>query len=291
MLTSSVEVLWTARYDYQPAWKLERHKHVYFQIIYFLKGSGRFLLNDREQAISPGDLFLIRPHQYHGLTVSSVIKTLDIKFVVKDARLHKSLLGAATLFSAGDPNIPHLFERIRQEGERKAPLFRELCGTYLLQILILLLRQDCRQSERAENPAGVSEDDLTDGLSKRVVKYLHEHYTEEICLSRVARLLGVTDRRIRQKFQEHVGTPPLRYLLQYRVEKAKELISYSEYALKEIAERVGFKNIHHFTRVFSEIAGVSPGAWRQQYCEGIRKDVCIAPRFSNINRTIKDPPR
>jgi AraC-like DNA-binding protein len=63
----------------------------------------------------------------------------------------------------------------------------------------------------------------------------------------------------------------MRYLLECRIEQAKELISYSDYALKEIAERVGFKNIHHFTRVFSEITGVSPGLWRQQTVRAFAK--------------------
>src|SRR5437870_9412540 len=117
MLTSSVEVLWTARYDYQPSWKLEPHEHDYFQIIYFLSGNGSFLLDGREQPIAHGDLFLLKPQQLHGLTVASVIKTLDLKFVVKDAHLQRTLLRAVSYFPDCDPAITHLFERIRQEGE------------------------------------------------------------------------------------------------------------------------------------------------------------------------------
>jgi hypothetical protein len=142
MLTSSVEVLWTARYDYQPAWKLEPHEHDYYQIIYFLSGSGIFLLDRAERPISHGDLFLLRPQQRDGLTVASVIKSLDIKFVVKDAQLHRTLLKTASYVPKCEPAITHLFERIRQEGERKGALFRELCGAYLLELLILLLRHE-----------------------------------------------------------------------------------------------------------------------------------------------------
>jgi AraC-like DNA-binding protein len=70
------------------------------------------------------------------------------------------------------------------------------------------------------------------------------------------------------------------------VARAKELIEYSDYALKEIAEAVGFKTVHHFTRTFTATEGLSPGAWRRKYLEGIRKDVCINPSFSNMNWTI-----
>ena len=78
----------------------------------------------------------------------------------------------------------------------------------------------------------------------------------------------------------------MRYLTQYRVRKAMELIQYSDYALKDVAGLVGFKTIHHFTRVFHEIAGTTPGAWRRKYQAGICKDVVIDPHFSNTNRTI-----
>ncbi len=287
MLTSSVEVLWTARYDYQPSWKLEPHEHDYFQIIYFLSGNGSFLLDNREQPIAHGELFLLKPQQRHGLTVASVVKTLDIKFIAKDAHLQHTLLRAASQFAVNDPAIPHLFERIRQEGEGRGPLFRELCGAYLLELLILLLRHE-RRPARALQLVRLPPGGPADACSKRVVEFIQQHYAEDVHLPEIARALGLSDRRIRQKFQESVGLPPMRYLLQCRVEHAQELISYSDYALKEIAELTGFKSIHHFTRVFSEIAGVAPGVWRQQNRQGIRKDVYINPHFSNTIWTVTD---
>ncbi|HLQ51011.1 MAG TPA: helix-turn-helix domain-containing protein, partial [Terriglobales bacterium] len=102
----------------------------------------------------------------------------------------------------------------------------------------------------------------------------------------IANSLGLSNRSVHRHFKETMGMPPMRYLLQYRVEKAKDLIRYSDYALKEIAELTGFKTIHHFTRVFSEIAGVPPAAWRRKYCQGICKDVCIDPHFSNVVMTV-----
>jgi transcriptional regulator GlxA family with amidase domain len=104
-------------------------------------------------------------------------------------------------------------------------------------------------------------------------------------LPRIADTLQRSDRHIRQHFEECLGMPPMRYLLQYRIKRAEELIRYSDYALKEVAELVGFKTIHHFTRVFREVAGESPAAWRRKYRAGICKDVCIQPHFSNVNRT------
>jgi len=114
MLTASVDVLWTARYDYKHNWKLVPHEHNYFQMIYFLAGSGHLFLKDREYAIRPGDLFLIKPHNKHGLAPYSQLKTLDLKFRVYDAGLRQSLLKAT--------------ERITEKGATLATLFEHPLG-------------------------------------------------------------------------------------------------------------------------------------------------------------------
>ncbi|MGH9354105.1 MAG: helix-turn-helix domain-containing protein [Terriglobia bacterium] len=283
MLTSLLEVLWTARFDYQPHWKLERHRHKYFQMIYFLSGSGRFFLDDREYPISHDTVFLIKPQQIHGLNAGSTVKTLDIKFMVNEPPLRRSLMQAHSFIEEKDSLIPHLFERIRWEGERKGFLFRELCRTYLIQMLILYLREDrgrlAKETHVVDERQELLENDL---VSRKAIEFVKAHYAEDLSLEQLARHVGVSDRHLRHRFKESVGFSPMRYLACYRIDAAKNLISYSNYALKVVAELVGFKNVHHFTRVFREVTGESPGAWRRRYLDGICKDVCIDPHFSNV---------
>ncbi|MDE3181506.1 MAG: helix-turn-helix transcriptional regulator [Acidobacteriota bacterium] len=283
MLTPLIEVLWTARYDYQPHWKLERHRHKFFQMIYFLGGAGSFFLDGQEHPISQETLFLIKPHRVHGLAASTAVKTFDVKFTVSDAGLKRWLMEAHDFVVEKDSPIPQLFEKIRREGECKEPWFSELCQTYLLQILFLYLRQS-HGTSRHDVPTSAEREALpvNDVVSRRAIKFLKAHYAEDLSLQDLARLLGVSDRHLRQRFRESVGIAPIRYLVNYRVEMAKGLISNSHYALKVVAELVGFKNIHHFSRVFRSATGESPAAWRRRYLDGICKDVCIDPRFSNI---------
>jgi AraC-like DNA-binding protein len=286
-LSSSVQVLWTARYDYQPHWKLQKHKHDYFQMIYFLQGTGRFFLQEHSYNLTKPVLFLIKPNQYHALNAMDHLKTLDVKFQVKDKLLRQSLLRSPSFVTEEDAEISHLFERIRWEGEHKLPLFRELCGSYLFQILILYLR-GCGRPAQKDDVTGEQKNDqlVTDTVSRQVLDMIKSHRAQELDLQQIANSLGLSNRSVHRHFKETMGMPPMRYLLQYRVEKAKDLIRYSDYALKEIAELTGFKTIHHFTRVFREITGVPPAAWRRKYCQGICKDVCIDPHFSNVVMTV-----
>ena len=287
MLTSSVEVLWTARYDYKRHWTLVRHKHDYFQMIYFLSGAGSLFLDSREYSIREGDLFLIKPHRNHGLVPSSPVKTLDLKFVVNDFAVRRSLLEASDMIAEKDGSVAGLFEHIRGEGERMGYLYRDACNLFLQQILIHYLREDRREVDAGA--AELAEDERAgDDIVRSALEFMKGHYAEDLCLPQIAGKVQRSTRHIRQRFEDCLGVPPMRYLLQYRVKKAKELVQYSDYSLKEIAELVGFKTIHHFTRVFREIVGESPGAWRRKYRSGICKDVCIHPQFSNVNWTIPE---
>jgi AraC-like DNA-binding protein len=288
MLTSAVDVLWTARYDYRCHWKLVPHEHDYFQMIYFLGGTGHLILEEREYSIQQGDLFLIKPRRNHGLAPLSSVKTLDLKFTVNDSSLRECLLDASDMIREKDAMLATLFEHIRWEGEHMSYLYRESCNVSLLQILIHYLRQGAEQADAGL--AELTDEELppNDDIVRRALEFIKSHYAEDLDLRRIADSVQRSDRHIRQHFEDCLSIPPMRYLLQYRVKKAKMLIQYSDYGLKEIAELVGFKTIHHFTRVFRDIAGDSPGAWRRKYRAGICKDVCIEPQFSNVNWTFPD---
>ena len=64
-------------------------------------------------------------------------------------------------------------------------------------------------------------------------------------------------------FRQSMGVAPHRWLLNRRVELAKDLLRDRESSLSQIALRCGFADQSHFTRVFTRRAGVSPGAWRR----------------------------
>jgi AraC-like DNA-binding protein len=113
------------------------------------------------------------------------------------------------------------------------------------------------------------------------VRYLHQHYAHPLTLRAMSRVLGISERHLRTRVQQALGQSPPRYLAQYRVDRAKDLIAHREFALKDVAARTGFKSIHHFTRTFTRLVGLSPAAWRRAYHDGIRRDVNIDPHFVN----------
>lgn len=66
-------------------------------------------------------------------------------------------------------------------------------------------------------------------------------------------------------FVQTLGAPPHRWLLERRVDRARELLSSGSLALNDVAKACGFANQSHFSRVFTAITGTSPGRWRRMY--------------------------
>jgi AraC-like DNA-binding protein len=286
MLTSNVEVLWTARYDYEPGWSLAPHQHEFFQMIYCLGGAGTATIAGEVHPLAPGTLFLIAPGRPHGLTPGTAkkrgtVRTLDIKFRVNDARLMRALVWLPPVWRQADETVVHLLERIRYEGEHRQPFFRELCATSLVEILVTMVRSTTGVIPGKRYAADLPADSVVDAIARRAVAYLHEHYAEALTIKKVSRVLGVSERHLRTKLEEALGQTPHRYLAEYRIDRAKDLIAHQQLALKDVATRTGFKTVHHFTRTFTQVAKISPGAWRRLHADGIRRDVCINPKFVN----------
>ena len=305
MATSIVDVLWTARYDYESGWTLSPHQHAFFQIIYCLGGRGTLTIGGEAHPLAPRTLFLIAPSHSHGLMAATAVKTLDIKFRVREARLRRQLLHMPAVWRRADKGLAHLLERIRHEGEMQQPYFRELCAASLLDMLIALVRQHSSADATAavaatvvgqratvgtpgdsdwldqQYPADLPNGALNDAIARRAVRYLHQHYAHPLTLRELSRKLGISERHLRTRVQQALGQSPPRYLAQYRVDRAKDLIAHREFALKDVAERTGFKSIHHFTRTFTRLVGLPPAAWRRAYHDGIRRDVNIDPHFVN----------
>lgn len=86
----------------------------------------------------------------------------------------------------------------------------------------------------------------------------------KLSLAKLAAEFGLSVSHFSRAFRISTGLPPHQWLIHQRVKVAKQLMSVRDLPLSEIAISAGFGNQSHFTRVFSALVGVSPGAWRRE---------------------------
>jgi AraC-like DNA-binding protein len=101
-------------------------------------------------------------------------------------------------------------------------------------------------------------------LVTRAVELVDRELAEPLTGDFLARRLGVSRPYLAAIFRRETGHTLHDYVTERRVTRAKELLQHSELGIGEIASRLGFKTIFHFSRVFKEQTGQSPRKFRNQ---------------------------
>lgn len=104
------------------------------------------------------------------------------------------------------------------------------------------------------------------GLPQRqllqVLEYINEHLDRDIKLADLAQLLGMSQFHFSHLFKQAIGTAPYQYVLQQRVERAKQLLKQTDRSIMEIALECGFNSHSHLSKHFRQFTGITPKAFR-----------------------------
>jgi AraC family transcriptional regulator len=94
-------------------------------------------------------------------------------------------------------------------------------------------------------------------------EFLISNLRGNVALSDVAIACGLSSAYLARSFKKATGMPPYKWLLMQRLDLARTLLQSTDDTLTDIADACGFSDQSHFTRAFSRLQGVSPGAWRR----------------------------
>ncbi len=97
---------------------------------------------------------------------------------------------------------------------------------------------------------------------ERVLNYVALHYDQEIRLEDMASVAAISPFHFSRLFKQTIGESPHQFVLNYRVEQAKQRLLEKEVTLIEVALSCGFSDQAHFTRVFRQRVGSTPRQWR-----------------------------
>ncbi|MGJ7501093.1 helix-turn-helix domain-containing protein [Variovorax sp. ZT5P49] len=97
----------------------------------------------------------------------------------------------------------------------------------------------------------------------RIEELIAHDLASDLSLSALSSAVGLSKAHFVRLFRNATGTSPHRYVLQQRVERARQLIQSSDASLFDIALEAGFANQGHLTRSFQSVHGVTPGAARK----------------------------
>jgi AraC family transcriptional regulator len=158
-----------------------------------------------------------------------------------------------------DPVIQQLALALKleiQTGCLSGRLYGELLGTALAARLV--------QNYAVSKPFEFKASGLSRSQLQRVIDYMQANLTQDLSILDLATLTSMSESHFSRSFKRSVGIAPYRYLMQQRVERAKQLLAQRSITISTIALDCGFANQTHLTKVFRQMTGMTPKAYQKR---------------------------
>ena len=102
---------------------------------------------------------------------------------------------------------------------------------------------------------------------QKILQDINEAPHKDYSCARLAKRFGIDGSSLTRWFREHLGENPSAYAQRIRLDKAYQLLAFSDLSLEQIAAELGFTNRHYFSRAFARHAGCGPATFRKRYRE------------------------
>lgn len=252
------------------------HYHKFHELVIILNGHGVHVTGTERYSINAGDVFLIKPgNVHHYVDISGRMALFNIIYL-------KEYL-PFTLFEDGLPGYQALFElepamrashgfssrlhldaehlgkavemvkSIQLEETGRVPGYWPMVVSRFLELIVFLSRQYMRvDSPRSRELVNLDS----------LLTHMKEHCDEAMTLDDLASRAGMSKSSLNRLFLKALGQSPVDRLIEFRVDRAKTMLSDLTMNISEIASRCGFCDSNYFSRRFRLVAGISPREYR-----------------------------
>jgi len=255
------------------------HYHAEYELLYISQSTGIRFVGDSVSQFYPGDLVLVGPYlphlwrndpSYYTANDISSVKTIVLKFT-------KDFIGEGTFNNPEFSQINHLLEQSKFgvcfHRETSLDLHDELIEISELpkvrqsiKLLDILYRLSL-----SENKKVLSSTDMrqysTDHSQRidRVLKFISDHYADNINLQDVADVACLTTNSFCRFFKKMTNKSFTQFLNEVRVRNASRLLVQKDMPVSEVCYIVGYNSITNFNRQFKHIMGCTPQRYRQEH--------------------------
>ncbi|WP_261305094.1 helix-turn-helix transcriptional regulator [Paenibacillus andongensis] len=231
----------------------------YYNLHVVVSGTGYVVQGNQKVRLTAGTGFLYgaeMPQEYH----SDAEDPWDIQWVHffgvgLHALFEGKMGGKVWLFNwEGGARLLGLLDSLLAHGESFIQEQETQISVLLYEILVELL-------QNGEDLFGAPARGLRQTMLK-AADWISAQCYEHLTLEQMAAFSGYSPYYFSRQFHQVMGKPPVEFLLESRLVKAKELLSSTDWTVKHISERVGFSQCSYFIRRFRLAEGVTPEQFR-----------------------------
>jgi AraC-like DNA-binding protein len=253
---------------YNESWYLRERIIQDHELIFITSGEGFFEIGEKNYHTVPGSTIVIKPGIKHcarsvKLPFGFLCAHFDIfvsgKTAIQlpiptDPQIFKKLTFTADdHIIADEPGyIENLFRRLYAGINKKDNISQHLSRAYFTELLVEISGQHRRFDDAKRYTENI----------KLVMAYIKDHFSSKITLKDISDHIHLDASYISSLFKKQTGSTITEYINACRIDHAAKLLIDTDMTMEDIADGAGFYDIHHFSRNFKKMQGVSPSAYR-----------------------------
>lgn len=153
-----------------------------------------------------------------------------------------------------------LFLEIAEIDYASDPMSAQMHASSVVHQIYLELYISCQNILTAKKQTP-----MQDSAVNTALKYIQTHYQGDLSVDTICNSVSFSKYYFCKLFKEHMGITIHQYVTEFRVNKSKELLSYSKLSISSIATSVGFKSALTYTRSFEKLEHMTPSEYRKLY--------------------------
>ena len=252
----------------------KEHTHNFIEIVYTLDGKGIHYVDGQEYRVKGGDVLVINYHRKHAVVPVENLRYADI--MLKPGFLNDALRGTDDIFLLlrlssfmdmssliikenlllhfeGDERkkIEFLIRWVQDEQQGHAPGRDMVLHSAISMILSIIFRK------MTEDPT------VRLSVNEYLLEYVKRNCCNHLYINDLAARCGYTPEHFSRIFKKYTGQTPVAYIMECRIDKAKELLLTTDKSIETIVFECGFSNRTAFFKKFFEFVGVTPLQFRK----------------------------
>lgn len=252
----------------------EDHVHDYMELTYIMSGKARYFVDGEMQVLQAGDLLIGNPQVIHRFDIREGEEP-PVEVYIGVSNFHFQNMPPQSIQLPNGGHILRCRSELKQElNQLVQTMLSEtqvqqsgqyfMIKAYLVQMLLLIFRQICGEKKK-ENKGCVFESRSKAYVVKRIITYMNENYASHISLDQIAKNMYLSSVYISKIFKEEIGESPIKYLIQIRMEKAKELLEDEDCgSIKDVSLAIGYEDVYYFSKLFKKYYGIAPAYYKRQ---------------------------
>ncbi len=248
----------------QPSWHMPLHQHQNFlEVVLVIKGEGYVQYGSEKYPCKMGDLWIYNQNTLHSEFSTTIpMETIAIAFsgvrvegMEENALLPagmKPVIESGEYFALFYALYDFICKSVKEEKKKERQLFEAAKLTLTLVQELICKKASGHTNVLPQFP--VIED---------IIHYIDKNYANNIRLKELEDEFHFSQYYLAHKFKEEIGYTINEYITNRRIGEAGRLLIYTDMSISEIAQKVGYTTLSHFSAVFKKNMGIAPGKMRE----------------------------